>query len=128
MYVGSDGKLHFVNSGGADSVLPFSKSYTLPQMVFQIQDSGGSDDLSRFYLPLLGASKVSFTFWKNNYGSPTATINYADGSTQQVFSLGRGQTQQNYSVNLTKEALNIYFTLPYDSTVAHYVISNFSVT
>ena len=128
VYVGSDGKLHFVNSGGADSVLPFSKSYTLPQMVFQIQDSGGSDDLSRFYLPLLGASKVSFTFWKNNYGSPTATINYADGSTQQVFSLGRGQTQQNYSVNLTKEALNIYFTLPYDSTVAHYVISNFSVT
>ena len=24
VYVGSDGKLHFVNSGGADSVLPFS--------------------------------------------------------------------------------------------------------
>ena len=25
VYVGSDGKLHFVNSGGADSVLPFSR-------------------------------------------------------------------------------------------------------
>ncbi len=24
VYVGSDGKLHFVNSGGADSVLPFN--------------------------------------------------------------------------------------------------------
>ena len=128
VYVGGDGKLHFVNSGGADSVLPFSKSYTLPQMVFQIQDSGGSDDLSKLYLPLLGASKVSFTFWKNNYGSPTATINYSDGSTQQVFSLGRGQTQKNYDVNLTKEAVNIYFTLPYDSTVAHYIISNFTVS
>ena len=124
--MGGDGKLHFVNSGGADSVLPFSKSYTLPQMVFQIQDSGGSDDLSKLYLPLLGASKVSFTFWKNNYGSPTATINYSDGSTQQVFS--RGQTQKNYDVNLTKEAVNIYFTLPYDSTVAHYIISNFTVS
>ena len=26
VYVGSDGKLHFVNSGGADSVLPFSRT------------------------------------------------------------------------------------------------------
>lgn len=29
VYVGSDGKLHFVNSGGADSVLPFSQKATI---------------------------------------------------------------------------------------------------
>lgn len=28
VYVGSDGKLHFVNSGGADSVLPFNNKPT----------------------------------------------------------------------------------------------------
>ena len=106
-----------------------SFAYTLPAMNFYVQDGDSGLYPCKLYLPLQGASSVSFRFAKlNNYGMPSATINYVDGSTQQVFSLGRGTHDQTYSITLTKDASNICFDLPNDSTVTNYWIYNFTVS
>lgn len=102
-------------------------AYSLPAMHIQIQDTSAGASPSQIYLPLQGASNVSFRFTKQNYGRPTAAINYVDGTVQQVFSLDRGVFDKTYSISLPKEAANIYFDLVNDSTCTDYRIYNFSV-
>lgn len=49
VYVGNDGKLHFVDSGGADSVLPFNKadSWTL-KITFKVNQNNWSDTYGKY--------------------------------------------------------------------------------
>lgn len=50
-YVGTDGKLHFVNSGGADTVLPFSPSGTKAiTIMLLLGRSGNSTAYARVYV------------------------------------------------------------------------------
>lgn len=102
-------------------------AYTLPSM--NVYGHGSSTTYnSSIYLPLRGASNISFGFSKNNYGKPSAVIHYVDGSAQTVFSLDRGVLSKSYSVTITKEASYIHFSLPNDSTVTDYWINNFTVS
>ena len=76
VYVGSDGKLHFVNSGGADSVLPFNKvSYTdfsipegITEKVISLSDIPGSTEIIG-----AGATERIYTGWTGLSVSYTST-------------------------------------------------------
>ena len=122
-----DGSNFWAQNGSSKKKLG-NLAYTLPDFHIQIQDNGVGASASQIYLPLIGASKLSFRFTKQNYGNPSALINYADGSSQLIFSLGRGVHDQTYSVDLVKEAVNVVFNLADDSTCPDYRIYNYSVS
>ena len=77
VYVGNDGKIHFTNKAGADSVLPFSKgtegfveTFTLPNIKLGAYNNGSTSvATSNMYIPLYGMNTVSFSITKNPYSS-----------------------------------------------------------
>lgn len=56
IYVGTDGKLHFTNSGGADTVLPFNNSKTL-QVRAKAHEKGG---VQYFYVQIYNNGTLVF--------------------------------------------------------------------
>ena len=55
-YVGTDGKLHFVNSAGADTALNFSSN---KPMTIGIFTQAGNKTSSGFYVPIDGYTKLT---------------------------------------------------------------------
>lgn len=85
-YVGSDGKLHFVDASGADSVLPFNKStgIYIPQMIFTLY--GGQtyikiDDRKTLTIGeiSLSTNKASCTVYGIDYTDTVETVLYSTG-------------------------------------------------
>lgn len=62
VYVGDDSKLHFVDSGGADSVLPFSQSLNILEITSK--QAGGSITVDG---NVLLAGIISATYNGNSY-------------------------------------------------------------
>lgn len=75
-YVGSDGKLHFVDASGADSVLPFSS----------VKEINGSFTLDT-------GTTTNLTFPTSGYSTLTVTTsNYASGTRQLIITTSKGTT------------------------------------
>lgn len=66
-YVGSDGKLHFVNASGADTALPFSNDI-LFTLVADHSDLDGKDRVARFIFDNSKGiyKKIKFVNWSHN--------------------------------------------------------------
>lgn len=80
VYVGSDGKLHFVNSGGADSVLPFSQKATIT-FTTELHGSGWAatriakpDDYSKADVNLSRGSGSIYGYKSDDSGTPYGTV------------------------------------------------------
>ena len=80
IYVGSDGKLHFVNSGGADSVLPFSPKATIT-FTTELHGSGWAatriakpDDYSKADVNLSRGSGSIYGYKSDDSGTPYGTV------------------------------------------------------
>ena len=64
LYVGEDdGKLHFVNAGGADSVIPFNKGISVPLWHYQMNGSYSTIefDVSDYSTLSIGGNDASGT-------------------------------------------------------------------
>lgn len=81
VYVGSDGKLHFVNSGGADSVLPFSQKATI---TFKTELHSTGWGITRISKP-------------DGYSSVDAYLSRGSGS---VYGYTSSDTDSSYGANL----------------------------
>lgn len=81
VYVGSDGKLHFVNKAGADSVLPFNSGKTSYSVHFWMYDDGDGSS-SSFVIPT-DTSRIHInSFSSSNVGhTPNGICKITDGNT-----------------------------------------------
>ena len=84
VYVGSDGKLHFVNSGGADSVLPFSQKATITFKT-ELHSAGNTG---------WGITRISKP---DGYSSVDAYLSQGSGS---VYGYTSSDTDSPYGANL----------------------------
>lgn len=107
VYVGGDGKLHFVNSGGADSVLPFNpfKGYTLPDMIVRVPHNSES----KMYFPLVSVKAFSFTEQGRSWCNANGDIIYEDGTRENLVP-NVGDGTHPYSKTLAKKALYLEMT------------------
>ena len=81
MYVGSDGKLHFVNKAGADSALPFSPKATI---IFKTELHSTGWGITRISKP-------------DGYSSVDAYLSRGSGS---VYGYTSSDTDSPYGTNL----------------------------
>lgn len=103
-------------------------SYTLPDISIYVQNGEAGTYNSNLYLPLQGGSNVSFSFYANRYGTLTGTIHYQDGSSEVIVNQKGEVIKQPVSKSISKPAKYIHLKLANGSTVALYVIYNFTVS
>ncbi len=97
MYVGDDGKLHFVNKDGADSALNFSSSGGKMSFTMTISGSGSSSSGTRGGY-ITGYINVGKTYNITvDLDNETVTINSQSGSYTGGASYTYNETGENWS-------------------------------
>lgn len=91
-YVGSDGKLHFTNSAGADSVLPFNNEENSSELLIEKLHSTGNagSNSGHGYFYIKNNKWTKFTFEK--YYLRGGAIKVLDGDTTIYSSGGKSST------------------------------------
>lgn len=98
-YVGADGKIHFVDAGGADTALNFNKEYTIPSLsITSVYNSGGTLNLNVANYNTVKIGSVSGNYSNGLYYTIAGTtyksnisnksINVSSMSTLQIMAKG----------------------------------------